>query len=180
MCPSNPESLLSCILPVLNPFFPVSFQSWIPSFLYPSSPEFLHSCILPVLNSFFQALNFILFKNLKKKLHNSKKRYKTRLKGAKLEHRVRSSIERYKTRTEVTKFKWKYAKLRTKTTLFVSLNKSKHYFFVFSYFFSFAKWLKLGETVICFVQFCISRIKKNTKLSTLPGPTHSEGRQIIL
>ena len=40
-------------------------------------------------------------------------------------------------------------------------------FSYFRIFFSFAKRSKLGETVTCFVQFRISRNKKNTELSNL-------------
>ena len=54
------------------------------------------------------------------------------------------------------KFKENIRTYETKHCFAVSRNNSKLFFSYFR-FFSFAKLSKLGETVTCFVQFCISR-----------------------
>ena len=51
----------------------------------------------------------------------------------------------------------KNEKIKKKHYFAVSRNSSEHLFSYFCMFFSFAKRSKLGETVTCFVQFCISR-----------------------
>ena len=69
--------------------------------------------------------------------------------GRKLEEKVQNLKEK------IRKYETKHCQFRATT---------RNTFFVFSYFFSFAKQSKLGETVTCFVQF---RISRNLKYETV-------------
>ena len=68
------------------------------------------------------------------------KRYKTRAKGMKFEEKAQN-------------FNKNIQKYEMKHCFAVAQKNLKHFF---SYFFSFTKRSKLGETVTCFVQFCFS------------------------
>ena len=78
------------------------------------------------------------------------KRLTTRKKGTKLNKRYEKRIKGVKLEEKVQNLKENIRDYKTKR-LFQFCETTWNPFFLFSYFFSFAKWSKLSETVTCFV-----------------------------